>query len=241
MKKAFLALLLVGSFVAGNAHGEEGEIKPGQQPMQFEKEVTETIKFQYLLYLPKDYGKEDKKWPTIVFLHGMGERGDNVEKVKEHGPPKMLDGRDDFEFIVISPQCPGDRFWVTEDLSKFLDGMEETYAIDKDRIYLTGLSMGGFGTWKWAAEEPERFAAIAPVCGGGEPITARRLREIPIWAFHGAKDRTVPLERSQQMIDAVKQRGGEPKFTIYPDAEHDSWTETYNNPELYTWFLSHNR
>jgi predicted peptidase len=240
MKRTLLSLSIV-TVAAIGAWSQTAELKSGQQPMTFEKEVTEKIEFEYLLYVPKDYGKEDKKWPTIVFLHGMGERGDDLNRVKEHGPPKILEGRDDFEFIVISPQCPRDRYWRTEDLSKFLSGMEEEHAIDKDRIYLTGLSMGGFGTWKWAGEEPERFAAIAPICGGGEPITARRLREVPIWVFHGAKDRTVPLERSQQMVDAIKERGGEPKFTIYPEAGHDSWTETYENPELYSWFLSHSR
>ena len=101
--------------------------------------------------------------------------------------------------------------------------------------------MGGFGTWALAAAHPERFAAIAPICGGGDPKQAERLKDLPIWVFHGAKDPTVPLARSEEMVKALKEAGGEPKFTVYPDAGHDSWTETYDNPELYEWFLAHKR
>jgi predicted peptidase len=99
--------------------------------------------------------------------------------------------------------------------------------------------MGGFGTWTLAAEYPNRFAAIAPICGGGERYSGSRLKKVPVWAFHGAKDNTVPLARSQEMVDAAKKAGGDAKLTVYPEAQHDSWTETYNNPELYEWFLSH--
>jgi predicted peptidase len=108
-------------------------------------------------------------------------------------------------------------------------------------VYLTGLSMGGFGTWSLAAAHPEKFAAIAPICGGGEPRTARRLKSIPTWVFHGAKDPTVPLARSEAMVQALKKAGGDVKFTVYRDAGHDSWTETYNNPKLYEWFLAHSK
>jgi predicted peptidase len=218
------------------------ETAAGQHPQVFEREIVRTVKFPYLVYLPENYDASGEESPLIVFLHGMGERGDDLERIKEHGPPKILqEKKADFPFVVVSPQCPRDRWWVTEDLDVFLSDILEKYNVDEDRVYLTGLSMGGFATWKWAAEQPERFAAIAPICGGGEPVTAWRLRRMPIWAFHGAKDGTVPLERSEQMIEAVKARGGNPKFTVYPEAEHDSWTETYNNPELYSWFLEHKR
>jgi predicted peptidase len=146
-----------------------------------------------------------------------------------------------FDFIIVSPQCPKDIWWPekNEILINLLDDIEKKYRVDTDRVYLTGLSMGGFGTWSLAMAYPDRFAAIAPICGGGERYGAPRLKKVPVWAFHGAKDNTVPLIRSQEMVDAVKKAGGDAKLTIYPEAEHDSWTETYNNPELYEWFLSH--
>jgi predicted peptidase len=146
-----------------------------------------------------------------------------------------------FDFIIVSPQCPNDMWWPekTDLLITLLDEIEAKYRVDTDRVYLTGLSMGGFGTWTLAAKYPNRFAAIAPICGGGERYSANRLKKVPVWAFHGAKDNTVPLARSQEMVDAIKKVGGDAKLTVYPEAEHDSWTETYNNPELYQWFLSH--
>src|SRR5262249_12520812 len=115
------------------------------------------------------------------------------------------------------------------------------YRVDKDRIYVTGLSMGGYGTWALATAYPKRFAAIAPICGGGDPSEDKRLKDIPIWVFHRAQDRGVPLRASQAMVDAIKKAGGNPKFTVYEDADHDSWTETYNNPKLYEWLLKHKR
>ena len=111
--------------------------------------------------------------------------------------------------------------------------------MDESRIYCTGLSMGGYGTWALGGQNPKRFAAFAPICGGGSRTDARQISKKPVWVFHGAKDRTVPLEESQRMVDALKRRGGKPKFTIYPEAGHDSWTKSYDNPKLYEWFLSH--
>jgi len=232
--------LLAGLAVPASAENAS-ELQGGQQSRLYQKEIIRVVRYPYLLYLPEGYGKEGKEWPTIVFLHGMGERGDDIEKIKEHGPPRFLADRTDFPFIVVSPQCPDDRWWKTDDLVAFLDDVLSSLSVDEDRVYLTGLSMGGFATWELAAEHPERFAAIAPICGGGEPSTAWRLRNMPIWAFHGAKDASVPVERSRQMVEAVRNHGGHPKLTIYPEAGHDSWTETYDNPELYEWFLEHKR
>ena len=161
--------------------------------------------------------------------------------MKKHGPPKLISDGKDFPFIVVSPQCPKDVWWEPIELTALLDHMIKTHKIDEDRIYVTGLSMGGFGTWRLAAFIPDRFAAIAPICGGGEPYWARRFAHLPTWAFHGAKDEAVPLERSQEMIDAMKAKGGEPKLTVYPEAGHDSWTETYNNPVFYEWLLAQKR
>jgi len=221
--------------------GAKSEKAGGQSKQMLNKKITKVVDCNYLLYLPADYSKSKDKWPLIMFLHGAGERGKNVEVVKKHGPPKMIAQGKSFDFIVVSPQCPNDLWWPeqTEVLMALLDEIEAKYRVDTDRVYLTGLSMGGFGTWTLAAKYPNRFAAIAPICGGSERISGSRLKKVPVWAFHGAKDPTVPLIRSQEMVDAVKKAGGNAKLTIYPEAEHDSWTETYNNPELYQWFLSH--
>lgn len=194
----------------------------------------------YLLYLPKDYDTKES-WPLVLFLHGSGERGDDLEMVKKHGPPKLVTEGKEFPFILISPQCPMGKSWEPYELNILLDDLIQKYKVDEDRICVTGLSMGGFGTWKLAAYMPRRFAAIAPICGGGDVNSARRLTKLPIWAFHGAKDKGVPVELTQEMIDAVTKNGGTPKLTIYPDAEHDSWTETYNNPEFYEWLLEQKR
>lgn len=229
---AFAGACLMG-FAARPARAE-------QQEKQFEKEITVKVKLKYLLFLPEGYEQGDKKWPLILFLHGAGESGDNLSKVKLHGPPKIVESKPDFPFIVVSPQSPG-RGWNVDALKGLLDEVMHDYRVDSDRVYLTGLSMGGFGTWSLAAAHPECFAAIAPICGGGNPGDAAKLKSLPIWVFHGAKDNAVPLDRSQQMVDALKEAGSDVKFTIYPDAGHDSWTETYNNPKLYEWLLEHKR
>jgi predicted peptidase len=185
--------------------------------------------------------KKKKDWPLVVFLHGAGERGDDLEKVKVHGPPKLVEQGKDFPFILVSPQCKQNRWWEPVSLSALIDGVEEKYNVDAKRIYLTGLSMGGFGTWDLASYSPERFAAIAPICGGGDATkTVYTIGDkIPAWVFHGAKDSVVPLVRSKELVDGFKKRGVDVKFTVYPDSGHDSWSETYNNPELYQWMLSH--
>jgi predicted peptidase len=197
---------------------------------------------RYLLYLPREYGEENgTRWPLILFLHGSGERGTDLSKVKAHGPPKLVSEGQEMPFIIVSPQCPARSNWEPEALVELLDQIVRKYAVDKDRIYLTGMSMGGAGTWALASAHPERFAAIAPVCGWGDPGMARRIRAMPVWVFHGAEDDVVPLQASQEMVDALRQVGNEARFTVYPDVGHDSWTQTYNDPALYEWFLSHRR
>ncbi len=235
-----LSLLTIAAVTPGRALAQQ----PGEQSAQsLEKTITRVVKANYLLYLPKEYGKEPaKKWPLIMFLHGSGESGDDIEKVKVHGPPKLVAAGKEFPFIIVSPQAPTSRIgWQLETLNTLLDDVIAKYRVDEDRVYLTGLSMGGFGTWTWASANPARFAAIAPICGGGDAFRVRRLKDVPAWVFHGAKDPVVPVKMSQDMVDALKNVGADVKLTIYPEAQHDSWTETYDNPDLYTWFLSHAR
>jgi predicted peptidase len=220
---------------------KEKEKTPAQAEKSFSKEVTITVKMNYLLYLPENFDADSRRWPLMLFLHGAGESGTDLTKVKQHGPPKIVETKKDFPFILVSPQSSG-RGWNADTLNALLDDVMQNYRVDPDRVYLTGLSMGGFGTWALAAAHPERFAAIAPICGGGNPRDAAKIKDLPIWVFHGAKDPTVPLRSSQAMVDALKEaKAPEVKFTIYPDAGHDSWTETYNNPDLYKWFLEHKK
>ncbi len=218
-----------------------------QEPRTFETQIVRILRLNYLLFLPQEYEAQPQtKWPLILFLHGAGERGNDLELIKKHGIAKIVEQRQDFPFIAVSPQCPPDRWWWQEldALTGLLNEIIRTLAVDTSRIYLTGLSMGGYGTWYLAAAQPDRFAAIAPICGGGLsydgfPERVSVLKHVPVWAFHGAKDPMVPLEESVKMVEALRASGGDVRFTVYPEAEHDSWTQTYDNPELYAWFLQH--
>jgi len=240
---AFMSLILIGCAKMETKMKYDSVLTPGQHPQVFDKTVAKTFNCKYLLFLPQDYGKKKEKWPLILFLHGAGERGSDLNLVKKHGPPKIVESGKDLPFIVVSPQCPDDRWWPEENemLINLLDDVVAKCNVDKERIYLTGLSMGGYGAWALASAYPERFAAITPICGGGRGFMADKLKDVPVWAFHGAKDNVVPLKESEEMVNAVKNRGGDAKLTVYPEAGHDSWTETYNNPQLYEWFLQHRK
>ncbi len=217
----------------------------------FSLKKTQTVELDYLLFLPKGYyANPEKRWPMMLFLHGSGERGTDVWKVTKHGPPKEVTQHRDFPFILVSPQCPEGQTWSKDVLLTLLDEITRGYSVDTNRIYLTGLSMGGYGTWDLGLSYPEKFAAIAPICGGGQLITVLlsshdkgpAFKTLGVWAFHGAKDPVVPLEESQRMVEALKKEGMQDvKLTVYLEALHDSWTETYKNPELYEWLLKHER
>ena len=218
-------------------------VKPSDSQKKFSFNIT--FQMEYLLFLPESYAQSNnQKFPLIFFLHGAGERGSDLDSVKRHGIPKIVETNPDFPFIAVSPQCPEDSWWTSElhTINGLIEEIVEKYQVDTSRIYLTGLSMGGFGTWSLASMYPERFAAIAPVCGGGEVRQIlRSLVEMPIWTFHGKKDDVIPFSRSEEIVTALKKHGSSIKFTIYPEAGHDSWTKTYDNPELYKWFLKHSR
>jgi predicted peptidase len=196
----------------------------------------------YLLFVPPRYGMDaERRWPLILFLHGSGERGNDPELLKAYGMPKVVDAWPECPFIVLSPQCEADSWWTfkLDALNALLDSIIEQYRVDTDRIYLTGLSMGGEGVWNLAMAYPQRFAAIAPICGRSHPSGACLIKDTPVWVFHGAKDDRVPLSESERMVEALRACGANVQFTVYPEAGHDSWTETYNNPVLYEWFLQH--
>jgi len=237
MKKLIISIMFLNCALLA---GEQQALK---LPESISSQTT-YLNSQFLLHLPATK-KSDQKWPVIVFLHGRGERGNNIQKVKSHGPPKVVEKDKNFPFMVLSPQClkgnDGKGWWKTKDLDLLLDYVKKHYPVDEKRIYLTGLSMGGFGTWAWAAEKPETFAAIAPICGGGNPLNAKRLSKLPIWVFHGDKDKVVPITLSQLMVTALKAEGAKIDFTIYPNVGHNSWSKTYANPKLYEWFMEHQK
>lgn len=205
--------------------------------------VTRKSELNYLLYLPPDYNSEpNATFPLILFLHGRGESGSDLNLVNRNGIPRLISEGKNFPFIVVSPQNPAtERTWDTRLLRFLLDEIIAKYRVDTTRLYLTGLSMGGWGTWDMAFRNPGRFAAIAPVCGFFDYVMRDELKNTPVWIFHGAKDDVIPVSRSVEMFEALWKQGNNVKITIYPEANHDAWTETYNNPELYTWFLSHKK
>ena len=198
-------------------------------------------KVPYLLYLPKDYGHDEgRKWPLVLFLHGRGESYGPLNLVAKWGLPKMVKDGHDLPYILVSPQCPGDDSWSRAGqqgaLLKLLDFIGSKYAVDINRVYLTGLSMGGYGAWRLAADCPERFAAVVPICGGGRTEDAERLKDIPIWVWHGDQDRAVDFHRSRDMVAAIRKAGGQKiKFTTLEGVGHNSWSAAYATPELYRW------
>ncbi len=238
--------LMTAALLAAIATTAHAESAMKLESMTLDQTVTQKVHLRYWLSLPDGYEADtSKKWPLVLFLHGAGERGDDLELVTKHGPPKVVRAGKNLPFILIAPQCPVDSWWESTTqviaLTTLLDQVQAAHRVDADRVYCTGLSMGGYGTWRLACEYPSRFAAVAPVCGGGRPFLAKAMKNIPAWVFHGAKDPVVPLSESEKMVDALKRAGGTVEFTVYPDALHDSWTATYDNPALYDWLLRHRR
>jgi len=214
-----------------------------QTEQRFEKRVEKHVALKYLLYLPPHY-ETAGPWPLVLFLHGMGERGDDLTLVKKHGIPKIVEERE-YPFVAVSPQCPATSLWTmeVEALHALVVDVVASYAIDRSRIYLTGLSMGGYGAWHLAEAHPHLFAAILPICGGTEPMIGfperiKVLKDTPIWVFHGAQDDVVPVQNSQDLVDVLRQHGGNVRFTVYPEAGHDSWTRTYADPDVLAWLMT---
>ena len=197
--------------------------------------------YSYQLHLPRGYAGETTSWPLMIFLHGSGERGSDLNQLKLHGPPKIADRDPAFPFVLVSPQLPAEQEWDLAKLGALLDHNIRTPRIDPARIYLTGLSRGGHATWRWAAAEPGRFAAIAPIAGRGDPAGGCALKAMPLWAFHGDRDDVVTPEGSFAMVRSIRACGGHARLTIYPDLGHNSWDPAYDDPALYLWLLAHRR
>jgi predicted peptidase len=205
---------------------------------------------KYMLFVPDAYKEDgDKAFPIILFLHGSGETGTDGKKQAGTGLGNAI-RKDEktgghFPFFVVFPQSQ-EKTWGANSKDgqravAILDEVEKEFKIDEKRQYLTGLSMGGFGTWSLAEKYPDRWAAIAPCCGGGNPAKAKDIKDVPCWAFHGEADKTVAVEKSRQMIAALKEAGGKPKFTQYPGVDHNCWDRAYGTLELFKWLLEQHK
>jgi predicted esterase/DNA-binding beta-propeller fold protein YncE len=222
---------------------ELGQPDFGSDPI-IQQEIYDPSTLNYLLFMPRDSSEvEDGKFPLIISLHGIGERGEDLWRVKGDGLPKILDGKNDFPFIVVSPQCPSTTEWYYDrtdiKLNKLLDSVIARYPVDTSRIYLTGFSMGGIGTLDFAIRYPHRFAALIPIAfriEDGWDLCV--IKDIPLWGFHGQRDPIIPLYMAQSVITTLINCGGSPLFTIYSDLFHDAWTRTYINPSIYEWLLT---
>jgi predicted peptidase len=241
MKPRTIAILIVGLFLLNvQANSQDTAATPGKQ-VEMSFQTSDGADVPYLLYLPKDYQADgEKKFGLMYFLHGRGESNGPLSLVAKWGPPKFAARGDDLPWIIVSPQCPKSDNWSSDTqqtrLTELLQATIKNYNIDEGRVFLTGLSMGGYGSWTMATHHPELFAAVAPVCGGGDPDQAEKLKDVPIWVFHGNQDRAVPFERSVKMVEAIKNAGGEKiRFTTLEYIGHNCWSAAYATPELYQW------
>ncbi len=201
--------------------------------------------YRYAVFLPAQYSLDEAhRWPVIMFMHGSGEVGTDGIKQTALGLPRFVGGRPTrFPFIVVSPQAHTLWFRGEDAQAAYaaLEAVHEAYRTDRDRVYLTGLSMGGFATWEFAISRPDLFAAIAPVCGAGPKEYASNIVQMPVWAFHGELDDAVNVELATGMIDAMKRVGGRPKYTRYPGVGHNCWDLAYSTTDLYRWLLKQRR
>jgi predicted peptidase len=207
---------------------------------------TDGQKVNYALFVPHDYTPE-RPVPVILFLHGGGEAGTDGRKPTQVGIGPAIRAREKaFPFLVVFPQAQLSAIWLPgqsegDRALAILDDVQKEYRTDPDRVYLTGISMGGFGTWQMAAKFPDRWAAIVPICGPAYPAHAEAIKPLPCWCFHGEQDKVVPVQSSREMIDALKLAGGQPRYTEYPDVGHNSWDNAYASDELYEWLMQQKR
>jgi predicted peptidase len=232
---AFVAM----SSVTATPPAESQNVPIGQSAQKFDKTISRTVRANYLLYSPKNVREDGKKWPLILYLHGGRGRGDDLEKVMWYPVPKMLEQTETFPFIVITPQCPSGEMWTDTDLLiALIDEVTANYPVDIDRVYLVGYSMGGHGAWYLAYKHPERFAAVAPMSGMSNLWWSTRLRDVPVWAFHGGADDTVPVRETEEMAKALEKAGGNIKVTIVPDRTHRPPTME-EHEQVFDWLLEH--
>lgn len=203
-------------------------------------EITKKVQIDYLISFPDGYADQTREWGLIVFLHGMDMRGENVTQLLNYGLLEAVnEGNLSLPFVVAVPQCPSESYWNMERdaVTALIEELSANHRVDGRRIYLIGYSLGGYGVWDLAIHNPKMFAAIVPLSSGGQVSKAEKLKDISIWAFHGAKDDIVPLEQMTDMVSAIEKHQGKVRLTIYSDLGHDIMRETLSNQELYSWLL----
>lgn len=194
--------------------------------------------YPYLMFVPRGYAVDPaERWPLMIFLHGSGERGSDVAKVATWGPPKVVAGHPGTPMLIVSPQLPEDADWDIATLDRLLADIRARYRVDPSRFYLTGLSLGGIASWRWAIAHPQLFAALAPVAAETPIRRACLLKDLPIWAFHGDDDGAVPVRGDFEMVEAVRACKGsvKPRLTVYPATDHFSWIPAYDDPAFWRW------
>jgi len=250
--KLFFATILIGTASLQAAEGKRLMAKKvGDQ------------RLQYLLQTPlEDKKKPQAGWPLLLFLHGYGECGNDIGMVKKHGPPKLTGQFDSLaNCVIVSPQCPRKSWWRVEVLKELVEEVVRQQGnIDPNRLYVTGLSMGGYGIWSFISHYPNFFAAAIPICGGGNPFHLpanrppiksgiknefkleglKKARDLPIWAFHGTKDHSVPIKETEMLIGLLREAGStQVRFTSYPGTGHvAAWQKAYNNPKVWAWLFT---
>ena len=234
MMKCFNLLVLLLLLTQGCSAQRDAQLIEG------EMKTVNVERLGYYLYYPEDYGtKVNEKFPLLLFLHGGGESGDTLTSLKSNGPPKMIAEGKQFPFLILAPQNPHKKkWWNTRAVFQLLDSIVTQNRVDPKRIYLTGLSRGGGAAWEMAVQYPDKFAALAVVCGMTPlPYAAWIDESMPIWVFHGEEDQSIPISESETMVAKLRQMGHEVKFTRYPGVGHDSWVKAYTTEELYEWFM----
>ena len=208
-------------------------------------DVNLPYEISFRTYLPEGYELSNANFPIIFFLHGVGERGNDLDLVETHGIPKLIKNNKKFPFITVAPQCPLFEWWsrpeMTSSLINLVEKVTQTYKVDKSRIYLTGMSMGGYGSIALANKRPDLFTAMISVCGGADFDNFENLKKLPIWLFHGSEDDVHPASRSEKIYNQLKDINPDIKLTIYDGIDHNSWDITYDNDDIYDWLLSKNK
>jgi len=222
-----LCILIGLSSVAAQQKGYRVELKP-------------VLEMQYLLYLPDGYESDSKaEFPLLLFLHGGGSSGDDIEMLKRNGLAGKIEEGRSFPFMLLTPQNPHPRkFWNETALITLLDKIQKEYRVDPSRVWVAGLSRGAYGAWRMAIQYPERFAALVAVCGETPDHYAKWLGDMPIWVFHGEEDRSISIKESDEMVAALKKNGNPVRYTKYPDTGHNAWDKAFSDPELYKWLLA---